>query len=93
MYVSDLCLFHMTSSDARVGFGDASGELGYRIAHLVAEAEETDPLDLTPPLYDVVNLDALQSLFRAGSGGGRATFEYLDHRIVVDADGTVSLGD
>lgn len=59
----------------------------------VAEALEVDETDL-PPLNDVVDLDALDALFAPqfdGSPrpGGRVSFQYLDHDVLVCEDGTV----
>lgn len=62
---------------------------GDRISHVVvaalADAADTDPLSLTPPLYEVVDPDALDALARNGTAV-RVEFEY-DGRSVVVRDG------
>ena len=63
------------------------------VIETVAEAEGVDTEDLTPPLYDVVNPDALEQLFSATSTAGRTegkvVFSYRTHEITVTADGLV----
>ncbi|WP_135820177.1 HalOD1 output domain-containing protein [Halostella litorea] len=66
-----------------------------RVVESVAEAEGVDPVDLTPPLNDVVDLDALDALF-APVGGvpravGRVEFRYDGYVVVVEADGSVTV--
>lgn len=63
-----------------------------RIIDAVASATETDPLEIEPPLYSAVDTDALDRL--AGSDSGAAVqveFEYADHDIAVDGDGTIAV--
>jgi len=55
----------------------------------VADAEDVDPTDLTEPLYNVVNTDALDALFQAETG--TLTFEYHGYRVSVHATGEVEL--
>jgi hypothetical protein len=48
-----------------------------------------------PPMYDVVDLDALDRVVRHTRAGRRAsvrlTFRYLDYDVTVGTDGTVRL--
>lgn len=53
----------------------------------VAEAEGCDPLD-SPPLYEVLDPDALDALFR-GCGSCRVGFEYAGYEVVVRSNGRV----
>jgi hypothetical protein len=67
--------------------------LGWTVVSAVASGTETDPTAL-PPLYDVVDPDALERLFRRRDGairdsGLRVSFEYGGHDVMVDADGSV----
>ncbi|WP_076145264.1 HalOD1 output domain-containing protein [Natrinema saccharevitans] len=55
------------------------------IVDRVAEMEEQDPLDL-PPLYDSVDLDALDRL----SKSSKIQFEYIGYKITVDS-GTIRI--
>lgn len=62
----------------------------------VAEAEGVEPEALDRPLTDVVDPDALAALFATTAdgrsrAGGRITFEYCGHQVVVDASGDVAV--
>lgn len=56
----------------------------------VAAREGVQPTDLDP-LYGVVDPDALDSLFRNGSG--TVTFEYHGYEVIAGSDGHVALRD
>lgn len=47
----------------------------------VANRDGSDPVDL-PPLYDAVDPDALDAIFRDGRPG-RVTFEYAGYEVTV----------
>lgn len=55
----------------------------------VAEREGVDELDLDVPLFDVVDPDALESLFRNTNGTVR--FQYHGYDVTVDHRGTVEV--
>lgn len=55
----------------------------------IADAENVAPTDLPVVLADVVDPDALDSLFR--EGGGSVCFEYAGYRVTVDADRDVGV--
>ncbi|WP_331235234.1 HalOD1 output domain-containing protein [Natronorarus salvus] len=57
----------------------------------IAEAEGTDPLELTPPLYEVIDLSALESLFTDGKTLGKVVFNYNDYEVSVFSDGYISV--
>lgn len=67
--------------------------LDLRIVEMVAEAEGCDPAELDETLYQVVDPDALTSLFRAGSGRstGELTFEFCGYEVTVTGDEEVEL--
>ncbi len=74
--------------------------LSYRIVEAVADAEGVDPTDIEPPthdaLYDVVNPEALDSLFAPREDGstrtqGQVAFEFCGYDVVVHSDGQVDL--
>ena len=46
-------------------------------------------MELTPPLYDVIDPEGLDGLFRDTTG--ELTFEYLGHSVRVTSDGAVSV--
>ena len=55
----------------------------------IAEREGVDELELREPLYETIDPDALDALFR--DGRGRVTFEYLGYLVTVDQDGEVEV--
>lgn len=63
------------------------------VVEKVAEVEDVDPLELTPPLYDVIDPDALDKLFAsmptAGRMEGQVTFSYNGYEVTVCGDGHV----
>ena len=65
-------------------------ELVFTILESIAEREDTDPLDL-PPLYGVVDTDALTALLSGGTTVS-TSFEYHGYEVRVGSDGVVSIG-
>ncbi|RQH02543.1 HalOD1 output domain-containing protein [Natrarchaeobius oligotrophus] len=68
-----------------------------RVIETVASADGVDPVDLEPPLTDVVDPTALDALFEPttkidSSRRGRVTFRYRGYRVTVDSSGHVELG-
>lgn len=69
--------------------GDPESTPVHAIVTAVADATDTDPQDL-PPLYDVVDPDALNSLFaRPATTVRRVRLEYAGHEVVVRGSGEV----
>jgi hypothetical protein len=54
----------------------------------VAANEGVSETELERPLFEVVDPDALDSLFRWGTG--RVTFEYLGYEVTVESGGAVT---
>lgn len=52
------------------------------VASALAARENVDVDDLSPPLYDVIDPEALEALFRDTSGC--VTFQYRDYEVTVD---------
>ena len=67
-----------------------SGRTSESVVMAVAEANDVSPIDLRP-LNDVIDPDALDSLFQTGTTG-ELTFEYEGHHVVVTDDGSVFVG-
>lgn len=61
----------------------SADSLSAKVLAAVAEREGGTPTDLPTPLYDVIDPDALDSLFTAGAG--RLVFPYCGYRITVSA--------
>ncbi|ADB62911.1 hypothetical protein Htur_4073 (plasmid) [Haloterrigena turkmenica DSM 5511] len=61
----------------------------YAIVSAVAEAEGVDSIDL-PPLYNVIDPEALNALFTSDSGTvSSVEFEYAGYSVVVRGEGDV----
>jgi len=57
----------------------------------VAEIKDVDPLEVTPPLYEVIDPDALESLFANDRTLGKVIFNYSDCEVSVFSDGYISV--
>ncbi|MFC6974156.1 HalOD1 output domain-containing protein [Halomicroarcula sp. GCM10025709] len=68
----------------------------HTVISAVARYEGVDPASLTPPLFDVVDPDALDALFAdryVGTPGLRCAFTYRGHRVEVESSGSVTVRD
>lgn len=65
--------------------------ISYKVVEKLAEVEDVDPLKLTPPLYEVIDLDALENLFANGQALGKVIFNYNGYEVSVSSDGYVSV--
>lgn len=76
-----------------MGTGDGPGSAGRRITEMLTHAvatHENVPVDeLRPPLYDVIDAEALENLFR--NTRGQVTFEYLSYDVTVDEEFNVDV--
>ncbi|MFA9425073.1 HalOD1 output domain-containing protein [Natronorubrum sp. A-ect3] len=75
---------------------EANTSPSLRVIEAVADADDIDPASLEPPLYDVVDTNALDRLFEPTTSGpttrrGRVSFQYRGHEITVSASGRVDL--
>lgn len=76
---------------------DAGGPtLSTAVVKAIAEREGIDPLDMDPPLYDVIDPDALNALFAQPADVGDArlegvVFEYNGYEVEVTSDGDVHI--
>lgn len=61
------------------------------VVEAIAELENVDPLELTPPLHEVVDLEALERLFAHKSTTGKVVFNYKSCEVCVFSDGFVSV--
>ncbi|NHN47995.1 hypothetical protein G9464_10345 [Halostella sp. JP-L12] len=67
------------------------GNVSNEVVKTVAEAEDVDPLKLTPSLYEVIDLDALENLFANDQAVGKVVFNYNRCEVSVFSDGYVSV--
>lgn len=61
------------------------------VVETLAEAEETNPTELIPTLYEVIDPDALESLFANDQALGKVIFNYNGYEVSVFSDGYVSV--
>ena len=59
------------------------------VVEAVAEEEGVEPVDLRDPLFDEINPDALDALFRNVTG--HVVFEYHGYEVKVDSNGKVDV--
>lgn len=64
-------------------------DLATKIIENVASREGVAPTDLTTSLYEVIDPEALENLFTAGSG--QVLFRYHGYFVTVQSDGTVDV--
>jgi len=62
-----------------------------RVVEAVAEREGEPPETLSPPLYEVIDPDALDELIGSRSSDLNVTFEYANYFVQVKGNGTVSV--
>lgn len=62
-----------------------------QIIERIADREQLDPRDLDRPLYDAVDPDALDALFRCDDADVTVEFRYLGYRVVVDGEGEIEI--
>lgn len=62
-----------------------------RVIESVAEAAGVPPEDLSPPLYETIDPDALDSLVTSTSTDVAVSFEFNGYDVEVNANGSVSV--
>lgn len=67
-----------------------------RIVQAIADAEGVEPVDLDPPLFDVLDGDLLNALVSSNETNAdepslELSFEYFGYTVHVAAGGTVSV--
>lgn len=67
------------------------GSICQAVIESIAEAEGTSPIELTPPLYEVIDPDAMERLFADNQALGKLVFNYNNHEVSVFTDGYVSV--
>lgn len=76
---------------------DLDGEepLSTAVVLAVTEAAGIEPREIRGTLYEVVDPDALDDVFRSIGGdsatGGRVSFPLAGHRVTVSDDGTITV--
>ncbi|MFH5798548.1 HalOD1 output domain-containing protein [Haladaptatus sp. CMAA 1911] len=78
------------------GRSNADERLSIRVINAIAEHEGTTPTEIRPVLYDIIDPDALDSLFSATYRGetranGNVEFQYGPHKVTVHSDGRIEI--
>jgi len=69
---------------------EPSEQISIDVIETIADVTGNDPLTMDPPLYEVVDTDALDALYESGAAA-TVEFEYDGHSVVVDGDGAVTV--
>jgi len=69
---------------------DADKQISIDVIEAIAEQTGTDPQTMEPPLYEVVDTDALDTLYERETTA-TVEFQYDGHDVVIDGDGTVTV--
>ncbi|MBZ6493431.1 HalOD1 output domain-containing protein [Natrinema longum] len=65
-----------------------------RVVQGVAAHEGVDPMNLEPPLHEVIDTDALDALYRkADASSVRIEFTYRENHVRIDESGHVDVTD
>lgn len=67
---------------------DGDQPLSLAVVDCVSKADGGDP-DSRPPLYEVIDPEALNDLFR-DQNAGEVTFTYFDYEITVNGDAVIT---
>jgi len=62
-----------------------------RVVRSVAEREGVDPAELSPPLYEAIDPEALDSVFRPSGASVTVRFEYNGYVVDVEGPDAVSV--
>lgn len=65
-------------------------QLGIKVVNRISEHEGVDPIDL-PPLYEEIDLETLELLFKNTSQHLYVGFNYLGYRISIDGEDTITI--
>lgn len=85
------------SPSTTVPFDSTAAErVSEAVVSAVADAKDISAVDVSPPLYDVIDPDALEALVASmtrGSGerAGTVEFSYSGYEVTVTGDGFVSV--
>lgn len=71
---------------------ESGADVSHRVVSAVAEREGVEPAELRPPLFEVVDPDALDAMFaRSDAENVAVEFTYLGYEVVVSQSGGVRL--
>ena len=67
-----------------------SDQISIDVIETIAAVTESDPLTMDPPLYEVIDTDALDTLYERGAAA-TVVFEYDGHTVTIHDDHTVTV--
>lgn len=92
-----MCIFNvgvaMTRSPSPSIHHAGSSPVSTNVLEAIAQVEETDPVDIPCPLYEVIDPDALDTLYRTGGSAVVVEFTYCGYSVTVQRDGEVSVSE
>ncbi|GAA0666882.1 HalOD1 output domain-containing protein [Natronoarchaeum mannanilyticum] len=62
-----------------------------KVVDAISDAEGEAATELTPPLYDAIDPEALDAVTESMNSEGTIAFEYCGHEVRVDGDGEISI--
>lgn len=65
--------------------------INHIVIESVADTTNVSPVELSTPLYDVIDPDALERVFARESANGKVVFHYHGCEVTVFSDGNVSV--
>lgn len=72
-----------------------NNHISQSVIEAVAEAEQIDPVELSPTLFQIVDPDALDEIFASVSTDdqreGQVVFTYIGYEVTVSSEGVVSV--
>jgi hypothetical protein len=68
-----------------------TGDIETSVVQAVADAKETDPMDLDCPLYEYIDFGAIRQLADREDTSWTLSFELPDHDVTVTSDGVVQV--
>jgi len=85
----------MGMSQQRLESTRAKHSLSTDVIYAIADYEGVDPLRLDPPLFEAIDLDALDALFSGTEAPSPATvtFSYKGYEVSVSSSGAVEISE
>lgn len=86
---------HLLMPQATYHQEQSTPNLGAKIVEEIADREGTSPIQLSPPLYSVIDPDALNSLFQSTASAdldreGSVCFTYCGYNVHVDSNANIT---
>jgi len=93
MHVADSSILVVGRVESRmdgIAVHRGNDKVSIDVIETIAAVTGDDPLTMSPPLYEVVDTDALDTLYERGADVC-VEFEYNGHQVVIGDDQTVTV--